>query len=371
MLELITAGESHGAGILCVLSGFPAGFEIDLEAVCAELTRRQNCAGRSSRKDLEKNAVEVLSGMRQGRTIGSPITIFIRNADSTIDKRKPNPVPRPGHAELPGMIRYGTKDATDIAERASARETAGRVAGGAICSQLLAELGVHVFGCTIAIGSEWAEAFEIPESAIALEELRALRNSNPYYAVQATGQWDRILSGAEKEGDTVGGVFGVISVGAPPGLGRPVQWTGNLDGRIARSLMSIQAVKAVEFGAGAAGIELTGSEYHGNIEMNAEGEPAHTTRTHGGILGGMTDGTPITVRCAVKPIPTTGRDMTSVNLETGEAVKRKTERHDICAVPAASVIGEHVLAFELCRATLERFGASSVDELRERIASVD
>ncbi|MHC4660577.1 MAG: chorismate synthase, partial [Planctomycetota bacterium] len=258
-------------------------------------------------------------------------------------------------------------DSIDISERASARETAGRVAGGAICAQLLSKIGVQVMGCTLAIGGEWAQPFDLVEAPDQVITYRAMRDTNPYYAVAPSVAWKQILSAAEDVGDTLGGIFGVIAAGIPAGLGSHVQWTEKLDAILARALMSIQAVKSVEFGSATAAAEMQGSDYHGDIVPGSRGVPAPTTQNHGGIAGGMTDGSPLMVRCAVKPVPTLSAPMKSVNLATGEKAIRPTERHDTCAVPAAGVIGENVVAFELLRAVLERYGASSYDELKKRM----
>ena len=339
-LHFFTAGESHGKALTAIIEGMPYGLPLDEEYINDELSRRQKGYGRGERMQIEKDEVEILSGLYQGVTMGSPISLLIGNKDWKGEQEVVGPsCPRPGHADLAGAIKYGLSDLRPIMERASARETAARVAAGAVAKRFLAEFGIQVRSHVLAIG----------EVRIAISE------------EEATLLIDR----AKKEGDTLGGIFEVRATGVPPGLGSHVQWNKKLDGRIAQTIMSINAVKGVEVGEGFRLAELKGSEAHDIIEP-ADNFPffRHATNHAGGIEGGMSNGEPIVVRGAVKPVPTLGKPLPSMDLKTGEKALAHFERSDVCVVPAAAVIGEAMLALVLADAMLEKFGGDNIKETK-------
>lgn len=371
MLRFLTSGESHGPALTAVLDGMPAGVPIDPQDINRDLERRQQGYGRGGRMKIERDEAEILSGVRHGRTLGSPIALLIRNRDwenwrqrmsvTPVDPPpQPVTVPRPGHADLAGYLKYGHADIRNVIERASARETAARVAAGAVAKALLRELGITVVGHVVQIGSVLARTWtgDVQE-LIRLSEASLVRCADP----RAEADMIAVIDEAKSRGDSVGGAFEVIAHGVPPGLGSYSQWDRRLDARLAGALMSIQAVKGVEIGAGFAVAGLSGSQVHDEI-VYADGGFGHRTNNAGGIEGGVTNGERVVVRAAMKPIPTLLTPLRSVDVATKQEVDSRFERSDVCAVPAAAVVGEAMAALVLADAVLEKFGGDSLDEIR-------
>ena len=372
--RFLTAGESHGKGLVAVIEGMVAGLPISEDYIAQELKRRQSGYGRSARMKIEQDKAEIISGIRHGLTIGSPISLLIWNrvwkdwqeimsvvaGDNEIP---PLTSPRPGHADLAGVIKYDTEDIRPILERASARETAARVAVGAVARKFLETFEITIHSHTASIGKHNAKQpktidwQQVEKSPVRCADARAEK------AMMTA------IDGAKSEGDTLGGVFEVIVTGAPVGLGSHVQWDRRLDGQIAQALMSIHAVKGVEIGAGFSIASVKGSKAQDVIESSPKGNalPWHrTTNNAGGTEGGISNGQPIVVRAVVKPIATLGKPLPSVNLRTGKRTEAHYERSDICVVPAAGVIGEAMLAIVLANVMLEKFGG---DNLKETLAN--
>lgn len=375
MLRYLTAGESHGPALLVILEGMVAGLPLLREEIDRELERRQRGYGRGGRMKIEKDRVEIVSGVRHGRTLGSPIGLKIENKDwkhwqkimasAPVEGRVERVVtqPRPGHADLAGAVKYGQRDIRNVLERASARETAGRVAVGAIAKRFLKEFGIEVYGWVIEIGGVRISDEDRHESPPLLFE----RSENSELRVPDKKIEKAILKKideAKSRGDTVGGIFEIQAVGLPFGLGSYVQWDRKLDGRIAQAVMSIQAIKGVEIGIGFEASRRWGSEVHDEIFYKRGVGFYRKTNRAGGMEGGMTNGQPLVVRGAMKPISTLYQPIRSVDIETKEAVKATVERSDFCAVPSASVVAEAVVAFEIARAFLEKFGGDSLEETR-------
>jgi chorismate synthase len=366
-LRFFTAGESHGQCLIGVIEGLPAGLQIDPEAINRDLARRQKGYGRGGRMKIETDQAEILSGVRRGETIGSPLTLMIRNKDFKIDELPPVTKPRPGHADLAGVIKYDREDARDILERASARETTMRVAIGAVCKLLIAEAGIDVVGHLVSLGPVQANT-----DALTLAEIRERSEASETRCAdsQAEKQMIAAIDEAKSQGDTLGGVFEVIATGLPVGLGSHVQWDRKLDANIARALMSIQAIKGVEVGLGFETARRFGSQVHDEIlPAGKEHLLQRASNNAGGFEGGMTNGQPVVVRAAMKPLSTLMKPMRSVDIKTQEEVKASVERSDVCAAPAAAVIGEAVVATELAKALLEKFGGDSVRELKRNVES--
>ena len=373
MAQLVvrTAGESHGPAVVALVEGFPAGVPVDTARIDADLARRQGGYGRGGRMQIETDRVEVLAGVRHGLSLPGPIVLVVRNRDSRLEEAPEVTRPRPGHADLAGALKYLDADVRNVLERASARETAGRVAAGALAKALLAEFGIDVVAWVSRIGT--AVAAEAPAD---LADIRRQRDSSPVYCPdpQATAAMKAAIDAAREAGDTLGGVIDCVATGVPPGLGSTVQWTEKLDGRLARAVMSIQAVKGVEIGLGYGAAKRTGSQVHDPIAYDAAGRdgPAvgfiRPTNHAGGIEGGMTNGAPVVVSAAMKPIATLRKPLASVDLRTKEPQDAAYERSDVCAVPAASVVVEAVVATELAAALVDRFGG---DTLRQTKAAYD
>jgi chorismate synthase len=367
-LSYRTAGESHGKALITLIEGMPAGVDVDLEFINAELRRRQGGYGRGGRQRIEHDAVEVLAGVRRGRTIASPVVLQIVNKDSRLDDAPPVSRPRPGHADLAGSIKWLTTDCRETLERASARETAARVAAGALSRCLLRAFGIDVFGYVISIGTATSNVnFDEP-----LDELKRRRDASDVYSPDeaASEQMREQIRQAKVGGDTLGGLVEARVLGCPPGLGSCVHFDQKLDGRLAQAVMSIQAFKSVEIGIGKEAASLPGSRVHDEIgfdPMQRE-QPSlgftRKTNNAGGLEGGMTNGQPVIVRGAMKPISTLLQPLESVDLNTKEPSKAAYERSDVCAVPAASVIIENVVAFEIARALLDKFGGDSMTEVK-------
>jgi chorismate synthase len=371
-----TAGESHGPALLALLTGMPAGVPLDVDFINAELRRRQGGYGRGGRQRIEEDTVTVLSGVRRGRTIGSPLALQVSNHDSRLDDLARTPpvyTPRPGHADLAGSVKYLTTDCRETLERASARETASRVAAGAAARCLLRAFDIEVFGFVRSI-LDAETSVEVTESN--WRELKALRDASETYCpdVAVTERQRQIIRQAKIDKDTVGGLVEAHVFGCPPGLGSTMDWRDRLDSRLAAAVMGIQAFKGVELGLGKDAAARHGSRVHDPIRF--DGSRVETpslgfvrdTNNAGGTEGGMTNGAPVVVRGAMKPISTLLRGMPSVNLNTKQEETSAYERSDICAVSAASVVMENVVAFEVARALLEKFGGDSLDETRANYA---
>lgn len=375
MLRFFTAGESHGQALITWISGFPAGVAVEQEFVNNELHRRQLGYGRGGRQKIEKDRAEFLAGVRHGRTIGAPIAIRLENrdwknwekalpvedADGAEDAQRKLTSPRPGHADLAGALKFNFHDARYVLERASARETAARTAAGAMAKLLLRDFGISVLSHVIAVGhvqmGRAASWDEIEQVCANLES--PLRCVEPAVEERMKAEVDHAL----RVGNSVGGIFEVVARGVPPGLGSHAQWDEKLDGRLARAMMSIQAVKAVEIGTGVANATSHGSEVQDEIRYDAERRRfQRTSNRAGGLEGGITNGEDVIVRGYLKPISTLRRALGSADLKTKEHIKAAYERSDICVVPAAGVVGEAMVAFVIAEAFLEKFGGDSVEE---------
>ena len=390
--KFTTAGESHGKALVVIVEGLPAGLPIDKAAIDHELRRRQQGYGRGGRMKIESDRVEILSGVRHGRTIGSPIAMLIENRDFVHwqDVMSPEPIssadisepivkentdapkvrrevkrPRPGHADLAGGQKFGARDLRDILERASARETAARVAAGALAKQLLAHFGIEIRSHVIKLGSIPAEPLEK-----SWDEIASIPSDSPLAcsdkAVEA--EMVTLVDKVKANGDTLGGIFEVVAKGVPPGLGSHTSWYEKLDGRIAQAFMSIQAVKAVEIGTGVANAARFGSEVHDEIFHNSDGFTRPTNRA-GGLEGGITNGEELRVRGYLKPISTLRKALHSVDIDTKAEDIAAFERSDITAVPAAGVIGEAMLAIVIANSMLEKFGGDCHAEMSRNFSS--
>lgn len=368
MLRLLTAGESHGRTLLAVLDGFPAGVTIDTGRIDRELERRQGGYGRGGRQKLETDAVEILTGIWQGATLGSPVTLAVVNRDYKLERLKEVERPRPGHGDLTGAIKY-LGSIRGVLERASARETAVRVAAGALAQQLLAEFGMTVFGYV----AELEQIATQPRPGTP-DERRALRDASPMYTLDPATDAAIVarVDQATEQGDTLGGIVEVEVHNPPFGLGSHAQWDRKLDGLLAQAVMSIQAIKGVEIGLGFEAARRPGSQVHDEIAFDPAlaDQPGlgYTRRTNnaGGLEAGMTNGQPIVVRAAMKPISTLRRPLASINLASKEAETAAYERSDVCALAACSVIVENVVAFTVAQALIEKFGGDSLTEMRAR-----
>ena len=373
VLRFLTAGESHGPALTVVVEGLPAGVPVERERIDADLRRRQGGYGRGGRMQIEQDSAEVLSGVRHGRTLGSPVALLIRNKDheNWKDVMSPEPqpdaarerrrlrYPRPGHADLAGALKYGTSDLRNVLERASARETTARVAAGALAKALLREAGAEIRSHVTRIGNAATGADPVAWEALAEVEASPVRCADAAAAAAMIGEIDR----AKKDGDTLGGVVEVIARGVVAGLGAFAQWDRRLDGRIAQALMSIPAVKAVAIGAGFAGAETRGAQFHDEILWDAARGLGRPTNRAGGLEGGITNGEEIRASAVVKPIPTLLLPLRSVDLRTKEPQKASVERSDTCVVPAAGVVAEAMLALVLADALLEKTGGDSLAEV--------
>ncbi|HET7869692.1 MAG TPA: chorismate synthase [Actinomycetota bacterium] len=376
MLRLLTAGESHGKALVAVLEGLPAGVPVAPKEVAGELARRRQGYGRSGRQKLEGDRFEILSGVRHGRTLGSPIAITIENAeweekyrDLMAVEGEADPTdkltrPRPGHADLAGVMKYGFDDVRNVLERASARETAARVAAGCPCKAFLAELGIRVLSHVVRIGTVAVPDGARPPEPEDLEEVDA--SPVRCFDDRASAAMVEEIDGIRRAKDTLGGIFEVIAYGCPPGLGSHVQSDRKLDARVALALMSIQSVKGVEVGDGFASARRVGSEAHDEIVVGGAGLSRTSTRA-GGIEGGMSTGQPIRVRAAMKPFSTVPRPLSTVDLATKRPDVAIRQRTDVCAVPAGGVVGEAATAFVLAQAVLEKFGGDSLAETRRNL----
>jgi chorismate synthase len=372
MFRFLTAGESHGKALTVIIEGLPAGLALTEDYIALDLRRRQGGYGRGQRQQIEEDRAEILSGVRHGLTLGSPISLVLRNRDwpnwqdimhvgpgaEAVEKLTRL---RPGHADLAGAIKYGQDDVRPILERASARETAARVAAGAVARRFLAEFGIAVRSHTCAIGEATAEGQGEPDWALVEQSLVRCADR------QASERMVGAIDVAREAGDSLGGIFEVWATGVPIGLGSHVHWDRRLDGRLARAVMSIHAVKGVEIGGGFALARLPGSQAHDVIlpaDQWGDRPWQRATNRAGGLEGGMTNGEPVIVRAALKPISTLGKPLPSADLSTGEAIEAHYERSDVCVVPAAGVIGEAMVGIVLAEAMREKFGGDHIDETK-------
>ncbi len=374
-LRFLTSGESHGQGLTAVLEGIPANLEITEEYINKELRRRQGGYGRGGRMKIEKDRVRILSGVRFGKTLGSPICLWIENKDWANWKDKmavegepdesvvPFTRPRPGHADLSGGIKYNQRDLRNILERASARETAARVAVGAICKRFLEEMGIRIGSYVLNIGEC---SFPIKERDLIKRHLHAEESEVRFPDPSKDGEFRRYIDSVRERGESAGGMFEVFAVGVPPGLGSHIQWDRRIDGRIAQAMMSIQAMKAVEIGMGTECAVRLGSQVHDEIGYRKGKGFFRYSNNLGGTEGGITNGMPLIVRVTMKPIPTLKNPLRSVDIETKEPLKAGKERTDVVAVPSASVVGEAMLAIVLADALLEKLGGDFMEEVIER-----
>ena len=365
-LRYFTAGESHGQCLIGVLEGLPAGLKLDRAAINRDLARRQQGYGRGGRMKIEADEAEIVSGVRHDETIGSPVTLMVKNRDFKINELPAVTKPRPGHADLAGVIKYDRQDARDILERSSARETTMRVAIGGVCKLLLAEVGVDIVGHIVSLGTVQAKT-----DGLTFAQIRERSEASEVRCAdsEAAKKMIEAIDTAKGQGDTIGGVFEVIAIGVPIGLGSHVHWDRKLDANLARALMSIQAMKGVEVGLGFEAARRLGSQVHDEILPAQDGIFTRAGNNAGGFEGGMTNGQPVVVRVAMKPLSTLMKPMRSVDIQTGQEVKATVERSDVCATPAAAVIGEAVVAVELAKAFLDKFGGDSMRELKRNVES--
>ena len=377
MMRFLTAGESHGPGLCAIVEGLPANLTVDPATINRDLARRQLGHGRGGRMKIEKDKVDVLSGLRFTRTLGSPLTLRIVNRDfanwtdrmategEAPDELEAVTRPRPGHADLAGAQKYNLADVRDVLERASARETAARVAVGAVAKALLAAFGIQVYSQVVSIGEVTAQTLA-PEDLVARYaevDDSSVRSADHDAAEKMKARID----GAKADGDSLGGVFEVVVQGVPAGLGSHVQWDRKLDGRLAGALMSIQAIKGVEVGVGFAAAMRPGSEVHDEIGFTDERGYFRLTNRAGGLEGGITNGEAVVVRAAMKPIPTLYKPLRSVDMTDHAAFEAAVERSDACAVPAAAVVGEAVVAWEVAVALQEKLGGDSLEEMKANL----
>lgn len=377
-LRYLTAGETHGPQLTAIIEGLPSQLELDFEALNFQLARRQKGYGRGRRMQIEKDTADIVGGVRHGYTTGAPVALVVANNDwkhwtkimniepmeGTDEEKRRVHRPRPGHADLNGGLKYNHKDLRNVLERSSARETAIRVACGAVARQFLAAFGIKVAGQVIRIGEIVAPPNDLP-----LDELIAQTEESSVRVVdkETEQKMEAYIEQIKKEGDSIGGVVECIIEGVPVGLGSFVQYDRKLDARIAQAVMSINAFKGVEIGIGFEAGELRGSQVHDEILYTEERGYHRASNRLGGFEGGMTNGMPIVVRGVMKPIPTLYKPLQSVDIDTKEPFTAQVERSDACAVPAASVVLESVVAWEVAKAFLEKFGGDSMDEIRNNV----
>ncbi|SFI44576.1 chorismate synthase [Selenomonas ruminantium] len=375
MLRFMTAGESHGPCLTAILEGLPAGLKLDLEAINRDLARRQQGYGRGGRMKIEKDKVEIVSGVRFGETLGGPVTLQVVNKDfaNWTDRMAVFGEPagpkvtaaRPGHADLTGVKKYDRKDVRDILERSSARETTMRVAVGAVCKEFLRALGISIVSQVTNIGGVAVDLSKIDRSKLGTENGSELN----CYDAEAEQQMKAKIDAAKQAGDTLGGIFEVTVRGLPAGLGSHIQWDRRLDAKLAAAMMSIQAIKGVEIGAGFDCAILPGSQIHDEVFLDETGEVYRKTNRAGGLEGGMTNGEEVVVKAAMKPIPTLMTPLHSIDIESREAVLACKERSDTCAVSAAAVVGEAMTAFVMAEAICDKFGADALVDVKAAMDS--
>jgi chorismate synthase len=368
MLRYLTAGESHGKALVALIDGFPAGLKIDTEAIDADLKLRQGGYGRGGRQRIETDTVDILSGIWQGTTLGSPIALQVVNKDYKLERLEDLERPRPGHGDLTGSIKY-LGSIRGVLERASARETTVRVAAGAIAKQLLEQFNIHTLGYVVELGGK-----AIDPQPGSIEEHRKLRDTSEIYSLNPAQDdaFKKMIDACGKEGDTLGGIVEVRVEGLPFGLGTHAQWDRKLDGRLAQAVMAVQAIKGVEIGLGFEAARRPGSKVHDPIQYDESQRQSpnlgfvRPTNNAGGLEAGMTNGQPLLVRAAKKPISTLRKGLESVNLKTHQPDSAQYERSDVCAVSAASIIVENVVAFEVATALIDKFGGDSLAEMKAR-----
>ena len=373
-LRFLTAGESHGPRLVIIVDGMPAGVRIRPAEIDADLKRRQGGYGRGGRQKIERDRAELVGGVRLGLTLGTPVAMVVTNLDFPNWEKTMSPQPtgfaptkvtrvRPGHADLAGALKYGFDDVRNVLERASARETTSRVAAGGLAKQLLKNFGIEVRSFTSRIGSvQAAVPDEVDWEAV---EASPVRTPDP----AAEKRMIRAIDRAQKDGDTLGGVFTVVASGVPIGLGTYAQWDQRLDGRLAQAVMAVPAVKAVELGDGIRGAAMLGSKVHDQPRYDRDRGFFHLSNRQGGLTGGISDGMPVVVNGYLKPISTLRRPLSTVDLATREEIQAHYERSDICVVPAAGVIGEAVVAFTLAQALLEKTGGDSLREVKRNLTA--
>jgi len=379
MIRFLTSGESHGQYLVATIEGIPSGLALSSDFINRDLARRQTGYGVGKRMQIETDEAEIVTGVRFGKTLGSPITMLIKNRDwvnwqekmsvTPVETHVAEPItaPRPGHADLAGALKYNHRDMRNILERASARETAARVAIGSVCRAFLEQFGIQVFSYVVSIGSVHMESTR--KNIKTLQ--RCAEASIVRCPCKATEEkMIRLIDAAKKRGDTLGGVFVVVADGVPPGLGSHIQWDVRLDGRLAQAIMSIQAIKGVEIGMGFEAAQRSGKNVHDEVRYNRrKGKFYRTTNNAGGIEGGISNGEPIVLRAAMKPIATLYAPLRSVDIFTKKAVPAVVERSDICRVPSAAVIGEAMVCIVLAQALREKYGGDSMREALENYAS--
>jgi len=374
-IRFLTAGESHGKGVVVILEGVPSQLPVSADDINFELARRQRGYGRGGRMLIEKDQVEILSGIRRGFTLGSPITLFIKNKDyenwerimspDATEENIGNPLrrPRPGHADLAGGVKYNQRDLRNILERASARETTARVAGGAVAKKFLKTFGILVQSHVVQLGNISSQATFFSYKNLSLKaDKSTVRMIDKKAEKAAIG----LIDLAKQKGDTLGGIFEVVATGVPVGLGSHIQWDRKLDGRLAQAIMSLQAIKGIEIGRGFENALKFGSKVHDEIGYKKNKGFYHYTNNAGGIEGGISNGEAIIVRVAKKPISTLRKPLRSINIETKKEIKAAYERSDVCALPAASVIGEALCAWVIADAFLEKIGGDFMAEVQAR-----
>ncbi|AZJ21051.1 chorismate synthase [Bacillus wiedmannii] len=380
-MRYITAGESHGPQLTVILEGVPAGLTLTSEHINKELLRRQKGHGRGRRMQIETDTVEIVSGVRHGMTLGSPITLIVKNDDfkhwtkvmgaepisekESKDMKRTITKPRPGHADLNGAIKYGHRDIRNVLERSSARETTVRVAAGAVAKQILKELGVEIAGHVLEIGGVQAKRI----SNLPIEEIQTITENSPVRCLDKEVEQEMMdaIDNAKSSGDSIGGIVEVIAEGMPIGVGSYVHYDRKLDAKLAGAIMSINAFKGAEIGVGFEAARQPGSKVHDEILWDEENGYTRKTNNAGGLEGGMTTGMPIVVRGVMKPIPTLYKPLASVDIDTKEAFQASIERSDSCAVPAAGVVAESVIAWELAHALVEQFGKDRMDLIQQNI----
>ncbi|WP_242255781.1 chorismate synthase [Bacillus cereus group sp. BfR-BA-01379] len=380
-MRYITAGESHGPQLTVILEGVPAGLTLTVEHINKELLRRQKGHGRGRRMQIETDTVEIVSGVRHGMTLGSPITLIVKNDDfkhwtkvmgaepisekESKEMKRTITKPRPGHADLNGAIKYGHRDIRNVLERSSARETTVRVAAGAVAKQILKELGVEIAGHVLEIGGVKAKHI----SKLSIEEIQTITENSPVRCLDKEVEQEMMgaIDNAKSSGDSIGGIVEVIAEGMPIGVGSYVHYDRKLDAKLAGAIMSINAFKGAEIGIGFEAARQPGSKVHDEILWDEEQGYTRNTNNAGGLEGGMTTGMPIVVRGVMKPIPTLYKPLASVDIDTKESFQASIERSDSCAVPAAGVVAESVVAWELAHALVEQFGKDRIELIQQNI----
>ncbi len=376
MFSYYTAGESHGPQVTAIIKTLPAGLAIDIEKINEQLMRRQGGYGRGGRMEIETDKIEIKSGLRHGLTIGSPLTLIVKNKDwenwrevmaiegdkeSSNDREKVTR-PRPGHADLAGAIKYNFSDIRNVLERASARETAARTAVGSVCRQFLSQFGIKIYSHVTRIGEVESPKYDGEESsedffaAVEASDLRCRSKKKEKEMKEMIDRW-------RERGESAGGVFELIIAGVPPGLGSHVHWDEKLEAKLSGAMMSIQAIKGVEIGAGFGGAALPGSKFHDEIHRDEENGLYRCSNNAGGFEGGMTNGEIIRVKAAMKPIPTLAQPLSTFDIETGAPAEAARERADICAVPSASIVGEAVAAIEIAQSFADKFSGDHMEDI--------